>query len=201
MELALDYLFPILYIIVIAAVTFWFESTDSAEQIQPPTPVQNLTAVERELYDLEDKVKTLSAKAASLNHPDSLVEHTKTTRQLLKAEKERDKLRVQVKEQINELGGNDRASEASVKQKFKDIKKNASRNKLLIAIVLSYLLDRTARFAFDADQLFPLEYLIGNKDPEDGHYVFRPTFFFCFLVVRLSNRLQTLGTFVRGFFS
>ena len=157
--------------------------------------VGNLTAKQRELFEAGREIEAMDKEAQRLNHPDTFVEHSKIKRQMLKLEKIRDKLRAEVQETEQTFGGPAQASDAILKTKFKEIRKNATRNKILIAVGLTFLFDRLTVFQFDADQLFPLEYLIGSQD-KLSRFIFRPSIFFAFLLVRFSNRLGTIADWI-----
>lgn len=186
----MEYLYPLLYCGIVVAVSFAFESTlgDEPAGAQADSKVNALSGKEREHYDVDEAIRKLAKEAQKLNHPDLFVEHSKLQRQVLKLEKQREKLKQEIAQQKEELGGAEEVSHLKVREKFRDIKNNATRNKLLLALALSFVFDKAVHFAFDANQLFPLGALIGQQEA-DHSYVFRPSFLFAFFLVRFSNRL------------
>lgn len=198
----MEYLYPLVYCGTVLAVSFLFESKfgEDPSAAGGDSDITQLTGKERELFDVDEAIKNLTKEAEKLNHPDSFVEHSKLQRQVLKLEKQREKLKLEVSQQKEALGGADEVSHKKVREKFRDIKNNATRNKLLIALVLSFVFDRAAHFSFDSDQLFPLGALIGEQE-SDHRYVFRPSFLFVFFLVRFSNRLVDVCKFVGSLIS
>ncbi len=197
----MEHLYPLLYCSIVLAVSFLFDSKFGEEPAADGDPeVHKLSGKQRELFDLEESVRQLAREAQKLNHPDTFVEHSKLQRQVLKLEKQRDKLKLEVAEQKEALGGAEEVQHKQVREKFRDIKNNATRNKLLIALVLSFVFDKAAHFSFDADQLFPLGALIGEQQT-DHSFVFRPSFLFVFFLVRFSNRLVDAAKFLASHIS
>ena len=186
----LDYLFPIIYIVVVVIISFVLDQKSNSLDQPNRTPVEQMNQAERALYDINQKMAHLRKEATRLNSPDTFVEHSKVNRQIMKLEKDQERAKLALQEHVQEMGGQDNARQQVMKFKMSEIRKNATRNKLIIAFVLSFVFDRTAHFAFDADQLFPLEYFIGKKE-EDGTFSFRLTWLFTFFLIRFSNRLIT----------
>ena len=189
----MEYAYPLLYVGIVGAVSIFLEMK-GASDVEKPTAAAELRGTDSELFEIDQKIKQFSQEAERINHPDTFVEYSKLKRAILKLEKDRESLKVKAASQEEALGGATKARDEVIKDKIKDIKKNATRNKMLVALVLTFVLDRLVHFDIDADQLFPLEYLIGKKE-NDGRYSFRPTFLFAFLTVRFSNRIQAAGEY------
>lgn len=196
----MEYIYPLLYISIVCGISSLLDSKfgddeGKNKEEENKSGISQLNGKEAELRDVEESIKNMSKEAERVNHPDTFVEYSKLKRQVLKLEKEREKLRVEVNKQKEELGGREEVNHLRVREKFKDMKQNATRNKLLVSLVLSFVFDTVTHFAFDADQLFPLSMFIGNQ--ESNHlYSFRPSLVFAFFLVRFSNRLTDSFRFV-----
>ena len=120
----MEFLYPLLYCGSVLALSFLFESKFGEEPsaAEGDSDINRLSGKERELFDVDEEIRRLAKEAQKVNHPDSFVEHSKLQRQVLKLEKQRDKLKLEVAQQKEALGGAEEVSHKQVREKFREIK-------------------------------------------------------------------------------
>lgn len=182
----LEYLVPILYIIVITAISQYFAYRIQRSKVEAKEN-NHLSDSQRKKFEIDSKIRELQIEAEKLNSPETFVKHSVLTRKIVKLQRES----MKVEEVIRQEGG-EINPELALDNTLKDLKKSGSNNKLLVALILSWILSRyECVYDFDADSLYPIELFLGKKD-DQGRWKFCTTFFFAFLVVRFSTRVDRL---------
>lgn len=196
----IQYLIPIFYILIVCTISSIFSKNiakgrKAKKDSSRPRDRHDISETQEKKFDIDDKIRDLKIDAAKLNTPDTFVQHSKIQRQIIKLQREADKLG----KIISEEGG--ALTEAELdRNRMDDLKKSGSNNKLLVAFGLSVLLSRfPCVFNIDKQKVYPLEKFMGSDSQvrEIGgkaHYAweFHLTLFFAFLTVRFSTRMGRL---------
>ena len=184
--MTIEYLIPLAYVTVVTAVSLFFgqrikNARSENLKAAPKTDIQ------QKKFELDQQIRDAQIEAQKYNTPDQLVKHSILTRKIIKMQRAANKLEQEIKEK-----GLAATYEEELAKNVGEIKRSASNNKMLVAGILSFVMSRfPVHFNIDADKLYPIELLLGEKI-EDGTWRFATTFFFSFLVVRFSTRIATL---------
>lgn len=183
------YLVPVSYIIVITTVSQYFAYRIQRSKVEAKEET-NLSDSQRKKFEIDTRIRELQVEADKLNSPDTFVKHSVLTRKIVKLQRDSMKLEEKIREEGGEVN-----PEIAMDKSLKELKKSGSNNKLLVALILSWVLSRyECVYDFNADSLYPIELFLGKKN-DDGKWKFCTTFFFAFLVVRFSTRLDRLVGF------
>ena len=83
--MGLEYLLPILYILIVVSLSYYFEILDKKAPRSSPTP---RTDLEVKKFNMQEQIKKLSQEAEQFNTPDTFVQHAKLQRMVNKKTKE-----------------------------------------------------------------------------------------------------------------
>lgn len=185
------YLIPIIYVLTITAISQYFALRIKKQKEEEKNKKDDSTSLEIKRNTLKSKISEMQIEANRINTPENLVKHSVLTRKITKLKREFLKLEEEIKKE-EKLEGENGSNQERINGSLEDLKKSGSNNKLLVALVFSWLLSYfKVIYDFQADSLYPIEYVLGEKMP-DGRWRFCTTFFFAFLVVRFSTRMDRL---------
>ena len=196
----IQYLIPIFYILIVCTISSIFSKNITANRNKKndksrPRDRHDISDTQEKKFNIDDKIRDLKLDAEKCNTPETFVQHSRIQRQIIKLQREANKLGEIIKEEGGAL------TEAELdRTRIDDLKKSGSNNKLLVAFGLSVLLSRLpCIFNIDKEKVFPLEKFMGSDSEVreiDGktHYAweFHLTLFFAFLTVRFSTRMGRL---------
>jgi len=197
----IQYLIPVFYIVVVCAVSAIFSKNLTKSKSKSTSGEGRLrdrhkiTEAQSQKFDIDDKISELSKEAVRLNTPETFVQQSKVTREIIKLRREAKRL----SDIIAQEGGVLTEAELE-KNRFEDLKKSGSNNKMLVAFGLCLVLSKYGcSFNVNRSNVYPLELFMGGDSQVreiDGksHYAwdFHLTLFFAFLTVRFSTRLGRL---------
>jgi uncharacterized protein YlxW (UPF0749 family) len=102
----IEYLIPVFYILIVSTVSIIFSKNiqnnhNRKNDKSRPRDRHDISETQEQKFDLDDKIRDLNIEAAKYNTPETFVKHSKIQRQVIKLQRQANKLA----EQITQDGG------------------------------------------------------------------------------------------------